>query len=113
VTDALDERGDADVDARLLREALRLALPPEAGRLRLGTIDELGRSDWGDARSVVKSMSGEGKHLTVLAFLSRTREPYRRRDGRTDWRCARSLRIAVLGNGPQNYDSCNRVIEGW
>ena len=37
--------------------------------------------------------------LTVLVFLSRTEEPYRRRDGRMAWRSARSVRIAVLGSG--------------
>ncbi len=112
VTDALPESQACEVDARLLREALRLTLPPEVGRLKLGSIDELGRSTCGEAKSVVKCLSGEGRNMTVLVFLARTDEPYRRRDGRTDWRSARSVRVAVLGNGPRTHEDCCRVFDG-
>lgn len=109
----LDERTDRQVDEQLLRNAFAIALPPEAGRLRLGTVDELGRMERGSVRSVVKCLSGEARHLTILAILSRTNEPYRRPDGRPGTRAARSLRIAVLSNGPRDEDACRHMQDSW
>ena len=112
ITDAVPEREASDSDARLMRAALRVTMPADAGRMEIGSIDELNRTTSGNARSVVKCISGEARYMTVLVFLSRTEEPYRRRDGRMSWRSARSLRIAVLGSGARTHDDCCRVFGG-
>lgn len=100
------DRAEDEQDARLLREALRLTVPPSVGRLRLQSVEELARQDWGrGARSVVKSLAGEGRNMNVVAFLVNTHE--RARDG---WRTVRSLKVAIIANGTHSSDSCHRLL---
>jgi hypothetical protein len=107
--DALDERSDCALEERLMLQALRIEVPDVAGRLRSGRISEIGRSQCGQATSVCKMLSAEGKYVTVLVFLNRTREPYRDPRGATRWRNVRSLRLAVLGHGPMDHEQCCRM----
>lgn len=102
----LPDRAEDEIDARLLREALRVSVPESAGRLRVQNVSEIGRQDWGrGARSVAKVLAGEGRNLNVIAFLVNTHER-----GREGWRTVRSIRVAVVGNGEHSADHCSRVL---
>lgn len=108
VMHTLPDRTEDEMDARLLREALRMSVPTSVGRLRLSSVDEIGRQDWGrGAKSVVKCLSGEGRNMNVVAFLVNSHE--RTREG---WRTVRSLRVAIIANGTHSADSCHRLLGG-
>lgn len=108
VMQTLPDRMEDEIDGRLLREALRISVPPSVGRLRTQNADVIGSQDWGrGARSTAKYMAAEGRNMNVIAFLVNSHE--RTREG---WRTVRSLRVAIIANGDHSAESCHRLLGG-